>query len=438
MKKIYFIYFLLLFIIITGCTKDFVSDNTDTKHPAAVTGESVFTNAEKSLVDQISSTDENWNIFKLWAQYWTETTYTTEADYNVVSRSIPDNTFQVYYQNILENFKDASTTIAAKATNNQTAVDNKNNELAIIDLLCVYAYQNLVDIFGNVPYSQALNINSTITPAYDDAFTIYKDLITRATKDVNSLNDTVAGSFGSADLIYNGNILEWIKFGNSLLVKLGITISDYSPALAQSTIQSAYAGAFTSNADDALLPYIFSSQDWNPLYNFLVVSGRNDFVPANTLVNVMDSLNDTRIGYYMTTVDTSTTNTPSYAYVGGPYGAPSPFPQYSHIANRIELPTFQGILLTYNELLFYLAEAAQRGFNVGNTAANYYANAITQSFIFCKASPSQASTYLANPAVAYTGGPNWKQQIGTQAWIALYTRGLGRLHRMEAFRLPNI
>ena len=49
------------------------------------------------LVDQISSTDVNLNVWKLFAQYWTETTYTDEANYDIINRTIPDNTFQQYY-----------------------------------------------------------------------------------------------------------------------------------------------------------------------------------------------------------------------------------------------------------------------------------------------------------------------------------------------------
>jgi hypothetical protein len=91
--------------------------------------------------------------------------------------------------------------------------------------MMVYVYNRLVDIFGDVPYSQALDIDN-ISPAYDDAFTIYKDLIARTDAAIAGLNNTY-GSFGSDDLLFGGDIDMWVKFARSLNVKMGITIADH-------------------------------------------------------------------------------------------------------------------------------------------------------------------------------------------------------------------
>ena len=210
MKNIYLILF-VLFVLLGSCTKKFEEFNTDVKNPATVTGEALFSKAELSLVDQTESTDVNLNIFKIMAQYWTETTYTDEANYNIVTRTIPDNIFQIYYVGnitkqggFLSDFKEAAKLIALEVSQAPGDDAVKANKQAIIELLNVYSFQNLVDIFGNVPYSQALDITD-ITPAYDDAATIYQDLLNRVDAALSNL-DPASASFGSADLIYGGDV----------------------------------------------------------------------------------------------------------------------------------------------------------------------------------------------------------------------------------------
>lgn len=426
--------YILLFVLIAlfaSCTKNFEGFNTDIKNPATVTGESLFSNAEMALVDQVSSTDVNLNVFKLFAQYWTETTYTDESNYDLIDRTIADNTFQMYYVGnivkqggFLTDFKEAARLIGLNVPTTAVGDGEKTNKLAIIELLNVYAFQNLVDIFGNVPYSQALDINK-IAPAYDDAATIYSDLINRIDAAQAKL-DPSFGSFGSADLIYGGDVAKWKKFANTLKLKIGITLSDANPTLAKTTVEAAInSGVFTSAEDNAFLNYL-SAIHTNPIYTNIVTNGRDDFVPANTIIDLMNSLTDLRLGRYFTLVDTSgVQGVRKLAYLGGLYGYSNPFTKYSHIAPEILDPTFHGILLTYDEALFYEAEAAARSFSVGGTVSDLYNSAVTESVISWGGTLAEANAYLTQPNIAYTTATGtWQQKIGTQAYIAFYTRGL--------------
>ena len=427
MKNRYWI-LLVVIALFASCTNKFEEYNTDTKNPSEVPGESLFSNAEKTLSDQISSTNVNLNIFKLVSQYWTETTYTDEANYDIVNRTIPDLIFRAYYRGFLMDFKRAGELISAQTPATDADKIVQQNKLYIIDLLEVYSYQRLVDIFGDVPYTDALDINN-ISPKYDDAITIYKDLISRVTADIAGLDDS-EGSFGSADFYYGGDVASWKKFAYTLKVKLGISIADADGALAQSTVESAYANAFSSSSDDCLMPYLTNTPNTNTLYEDLVLSGRHDFVAANTVVDVMNGLNDPRLPLYFTQVDTSTvTGQEKLAYVGGAYGENSPYDNYSHVSDQLLQPTFPGILLTYSELQFYLAEAAARGWSVGQTAQEYYNAGITASIEWWGGTNGEAQSYLAKPEVDYTtavanAAGSWKEVIGTQSWLASYTRGL--------------
>jgi hypothetical protein len=421
MKTKYIVPFILIAVSF-ACTKSFEKFNTDVKSPATVKGEALFSKAELSLVDQISSTDVNLNVLKLYAQYWTETTYTDEANYDIVDRTISDNTFLEYFvgdaSNIggfLTDFKEAARLINTEQELTPDAGGVKQNKLAIIELLSVYAWQNLVDIFGNVPYTDALDINN-IAPKYDDAATIYNDLLSRIDNAQANL-DPASVSFGSADLIYNGDVTKWKLFANSLKLKLGINLADVNPTLSKTTIESAVAaGVFESSADDALLPYLGAIHT-NPIYQSVIQSGRDDFIPANTIVDLMNLLLDPRRPFYFTLFNNQ--------YVGGTYGESSPFTKYSHIASPISQPTFPGVLLTYYEVLFYEAEAVARGFAGGGTLSDLYNRAVTESIIWWGGTEADAAAYLAQPTVAYATAPGpWQQKIGTQEYIAFYTRGL--------------
>ncbi len=436
MKKLYLI-FSILVVGFASCTDKFEEFNTDVKNPSTVTGEALFSNAQLELTDQVSSTDVNLNVFKLFAQYWTETTYTDEANYDVVTRTIPDNTFQEYYTGndatksggFLTDLKAAHELISEKAAETPEGETEKANKLAIIDLLTVYAYQNLVDMFGNIPYTESLDV-ANIDPVYDDAFTVYKDLIQRANTSVAALNVS-AGSFGSADLIYGGDVSLWRKFGNSLRLRLGIMLADVDPALSRSTVEAAVTGGvFASNDDNALLRYL-GAIHVNPIYEDVVQSGRDDFIPANTIVDRMNTLLDPRRPFYFTTI--------GGIYKGGIYGESNPYSQYSHIAEAITAPDFPGILLTYDEVLFYLAEAAARGYAVGGTAQQFYNSAVTASIVFWGGTPAEAAAYLLTPGVAYTSpgsGATWQQKIGAQSYIAFYTRGLEGFNQWRRLDYP--
>jgi hypothetical protein len=418
MKKIYIILIVLMGISIS-CTKNFEEFNTDTKKPTEVPGNFLFANAQKALADQVASTNVNLNIFKLISQYWTETTYTDEANYDIVNRNIPDNTYRTYYRDILEDFSQAKIIISGEVVAGDEATIAKSNRLYIIDLLMAYCYQREVDIFGDIPYSQALDINN-ISPAYDDAATIYSEMISSVQNAVAEL-DEEGGSFGSDDIYYGGDVEMWKKFGYSLLVKLGITLAEYDFNLAKSTIEGAYSNAFTPDELCELVYLGGGSANSNPLWVDLVQSGRHDFVPANTIVDMMNDLEDPRRHVYFE-INVAANGD---EYVGGDYGYSNIFTQYSHIGHEIEEPTFPITLLDGTEVAFYLAEAAEHGMAVGGTAEEHYNNAIMSSFQHWGLTEDAAKAYLAKPEVAYsTASSSWQETIGTQAYLAYYIRGL--------------
>ncbi len=429
MKKIAILFVAL--ISFTSC-QDLIELNVAPKQAKDAIPEALFANAQKGLASTMASTNVNLNIFRLLAQQWTETTYTDESKYDLSTRNIPQNFWNALYRDVLRDLKESKTIV----TNiDPLFIDDavRQNELAMINIMEVYTNMVLVLTYGNIPYSEALN-SDDLQPAYDDAATVYDDLIQRVNDALGKLDNTAgAGALESSDLIYGGDIDSWIKFANSLKLKLGMIIADVDPASAKSVVESAAPGVFTSSADNAAFRFLTSPPNTNPLWVDLIQSGRKDFVAANTLVNTMTALNDPRIPVYFTLDKFG-------GYTGGTYGSSNSFATYSKPGDIVKEPDFEHLLLDYSEIEFYLAEAVERGWNVGaESAEEHYNNAITASMQYWGVADADIADYLAQSEVAYsTAAGTYMEKIGVQKWLALYNRGFDAWTEWRRLDAPTL
>jgi hypothetical protein len=411
MKNIFAIF--LVFLLFSSCTK--LEDlNVNTKDPTNVPGESLFTGAQRNLIMQMVTPNVNSNNFRLFVQQWTETTYIDESNYDITTRPIPANWWNSMYRSVLMNFKESAAVLAETGNLPGDGPAVLKNKLAIVEVMTVYTYSVLVETFGNVPYTEALD-QLVLLPKYDDGLTVYKDLLTRLSAAIASMDQT-DGSFGGTDNMYYGDVAQWFRFANSLKLRMGLVLADVDAATAKAAVESAAPNVIASNDDNADIYFMSTQPNNNPINENLVLSGRNDFVAANTFVDVMNDLDDPRRGYYLTDVNGE--------YIGGIYGASNDFFQFSHVNPTITVSEFPGTLFDLAETEFLLAEGAERGFNTGGTAAEHYAHGITASIEGWGGTADEVAAYLANPKVAYaTAAGSWKQKIGMQKWIALFNRG---------------
>lgn len=415
MKKLILILTAAVFAV--SCSDNLEELNQNIKDPTAVSGESLFASAQKQLADQMVTPNVNLNNNRLWVQYLQEVTYTDESNYDQVTRSIPDQHFREMYRDVLKDLDEAADIISE--TDDPITNEAKSNKLAIIEILTVYTFANLVETFGDIPYSEALDIEN-LTPVYDDGLTVYKDLLVRLNGALGSFNAGAGSLTGANDLMYGGDVTKWKRFGNSLKLKMGMVLADVDAGLSKTTVESAFTGGvFMSNADNGEYAYSTAAPNNNPMNDNLVKSGRNDYVAAKTIIDIMNSLEDPRRPAYFTDVDGE--------YFGGTIGKKSDYASNSHVADRLKEADEPGVLLSYVEVEFLLAEAAARGYSVGGDAESHYDAAITASFNFWGV--DNAADYLAKPEVDYTSAlstsastPTWKQVIGVQAWLGLYNR----------------
>lgn len=422
MKRLILLILPVLFF--AACTKNISRFNEETKRAASVPAGTLFSNAVRNVSDALASASVNTNVFRFTVKHWAMAVYQDEAQYDFSTRNIPQAWWTTMYRDVLVDLKESSRLISADAT---LASGVKANQLAIVDLMQVYTYNILVNTFGDVPYSEALDpVN--LFPKYDDAKTIYADLLKRVADDISKLNAGSAGFSSSEDLIYKGSVAKWIKFANSMRLKMGMIIADSDPATSKTNVEAADANAFSSAADNAMLTYLAATPNTNPLYADIVLGGRGDYVAAEDLMNKLISLNDPRKPLYFGTNNAG-------QYVGGVVGKVNTYSDMSKPSTQVSAATAPLVLLDYVEIEFYRAEAKERGYNVAGTAEQHYNNAIRASIIFWGGTNADADAYLAQTAVAYsTATGTYKEKIGFQKWIALYNRpfeGWTELRRLD-------
>ncbi len=430
MKKI-FLFILPVSLLLGACTKDISSYNGNSKQPTTVPAGPLFTYAEYWLNDALADCGAYNNIFRHIVEYWSQATNEDVAQYNFNLYNVPDNWWQHLYVNVLSNFHASDSILSQDKTDLPATVAN---ERAIIDVLEVYTFNTLVNSFGNVPYSQALNSNN-LTPVFDDAKTIQADLLARLTTDLSNMTAANPSFTATQDLLYGGNVASWIALANSLKIQIAMTLADVDNTTAQTVMEASNSAAFQSTATDAVWSS-FTTAYPNPLYTNLVLSGRTDYLACQTLMNYLTTMNDPRLPTFFAT------NT-SGMYVGSPIGLQEASTgAFSKPGAIFYTATCPYVFMDYMNMEFYRAEAIERGYNVPGTAEQHYDSAIALSIRYYGGTNAQAQAYLAQPSVAYStagGGTwTWRQKIGFQKWLALYGRGMDSYTELRRFDWPTM
>jgi hypothetical protein len=415
MKKILML--VLPIVLLTACVDTLDDWNIDQKRASNTPARTLFTSASKNFTDILTTPNVNSNNYRMFVQYWATTTYLDEPRYNMTARLYSENFWNAMYRDVIADLRECKRLIEVQ-TDASTVPAVKANQLALCEIMEIYAWYTLVNTFGDVPYTEAM-VASNSLPTYDQASDIYADLLTRLDAALTSMTPASGSFTGGADVFYAGSVPKWVKFGNSLKLKMGILLADVDNTKAKSTVESAVAaGVITLAADNAKFPYMAAAPNNNPIATNLNPSftSREDFVVAATLVDTMNTLNDPRRQFYFTQVGS--------AYIGGKYGFSNAYANFSHPSAKIIAPTFEALIMDNVEVLFLLAEAAERGYTVGGSAQSFYDAGITASIAYWGGTGADATTYLAQTGVAYataTGTNLYK--IGRQKWIAMNNRG---------------
>jgi len=405
MKKFSFV---ILSLILFSCSSELEELNEDRKNATSAPADAFFNIALKNMSDLLSgiaygATVNPWNNTRLLVQQISSVTYNEGTTYYFQTN------WESVYQDVLINFQESQRVIENSETNSDPTSQNK---LAIIEIMQVYTYSRLVETFGDIPYSEALDIDN-ISPKYDDAETIYIDLLSRLSAAINSLDESQES--WDQDIMYSGNVSSWKKFGRSLQLQMGMRIVESNSQLATETIVEAIPGVFTSNEDNAEIIHLSSPPNTAELWTDLAVGDRKDYVGAEPFVDLLNDLDDPRKTVYFQPVPETE------EYKGAPSGLVVNYDDFSEFGEIFYQPTTAVIFLDYASVNFFLAEAAERNIGSVSDPQSHYNAAIRASFEYYGLNGIE--DYLAQPEVAYnTAGGPWQRKIGIQKWIALFNQ----------------
>lgn len=305
------------------------------------------------------------------------------------------------------------------------------NYKSIARVLKVYIYSVLTDTYGDIPYSESGKAigGQEFTPKYDTQEDVYKGMLAEL-KDAAAAFNTAETLVYSGDPVYKGTVGKWIKFANSLRLRLLMRVSAKMPAAvteiaAMLSNPSAYP-MMESNDDNFLYRYSGSLPDVYPLAPGFVRDF--DFKYKSVSAFIVDSLkkfNDSRLFQFARPTNASA-GTSNPVYVGLPNSLPvtesanynGGYNYQSYLGTRFQSNTEPAIWLTWSELLFLKAEAAQKGYFAGN-AAVLYNDAIKASFAYWGATFSDS--YLQQTSVKYDGS---LAKLYLQKFFALYFTGM--------------
>lgn len=410
---------------ISGCKKDYLSLEVNPNTPSVTTPSLSLSAALNATCNSVVN---DYPAYGVWSGFWTTSgNYVpnqTVNQFNLTTGSLNGDWNDFYSQ--LTNYNTLETISAADP--------NQVNFQAIAKIMKVYGFQHLVDEFNDVPYSEAFQPSTILFPAYDKGSDIYEDLGKQLDAAIALIKGagTTAANPGTADIVFGGNMTGWVKFANSLKLRLAIRVStkSASDALVTDLAATQADGYLDGTTFAAANPgYSNTNGKQNPFYGAYGFDAAGNPVFGNVYyrandfsVKTLTNFNDPRLDVLYTKVPKSSTDG-TLVIQGNIFGDPA-VKSNSYTsgigAGLLQSPSQDAILFSGAESLFLQAEAANKGFITGNAQALYEAG-ITASFEALGLTAGQASTYygqsLAN--VGWASSPNKETAILTQKWIAL-------------------
>lgn len=419
-------------VTFAGCDLTELNDNPN--NPTTVTPDGLLSGAQIDLANMYWR-DYAGAYWMRYAQYLTTNQYTTADRFGFPSRR--SSSLDAHWESFnfvavdLQEIK----RINRQSPGSASAFGPNDNQIAIAKILQAWTFQLMTDIWGPVPFKQALQGRTAgnFTPEYTAQEEIYPALLDSLTA-ASQMIDASSPTLASGDIMYGGDMMKWKKFANALKMRVAMRMSDRRPDAAATAINEAIqAGAFESNADNALVPFNSSPPFQNPIYENYEVDGRDDWASPQSLVGLMNQYEDPRREAYFTDADPDSAGN---QFNGFPYGLPgseaqalftAPGVDFSRPSLRVRDATAPAILLTYDEVLFIMAEAKLRSDMtvpaITRTGQELFEEAVAASSRYWGvANQDEIDEFISRlPDVTES---NLEQVLGTQKWVAQYLQGV--------------
>ncbi len=333
-----------------------------------------------------------------------------------------------------------------------TAENNMPAENAVANIWSVMMYQRMTDFFGPIIYSDFGNGATSV--AYDKQSDIYYDFFDKLDKSVATLSQhTGQAPFGTNDIIFGGNVQNWIRFANTIRLRVAIRLSYVDPARAKSEAEKAVqAGVMLTKDHAAMMSTTENSVNIGTQWTYI-----NPFCMSATSESFLKGYNDPRLPFFFNQGGGRLGGNMGYngvrnglprlskttAIRSGAAGNSFVATQFLPIADGGSNPPYP--VMTAAEAYFIRAEGALRGWNMGGTAEELYELGIKRSlehwtdagaarieaYTKSTALPSAVpDVYKTPPAsdipVKFDAAGSFErklEQIITQKWLDLHLTG---------------
>lgn len=414
------LYFFIILMIISSCEK-FEELNTNPNEPTSVTADVVLPGAIRQSVN--ASVDASYLVGNIAAQI-NGKTLRLEVD------AYTWNAFPKYWAAWYGSLTDVKTLEDIAITNGNEVLEG-----AAITLRA-WVFENLTNAYGNIPYSEATaGADLNFTPVYDEQSFIYQDLLSeleRAEDLLTSENGVISG-----DILLGGDAEKWQKFANSLRLRLLMYAGDKIDNAGGQFSQVFESGNYiSSNDDNVALTYTGSAPNEFPVVPLKI--GDFDAVAfSKTARDILTAYDDPRLmRYARPDNDDYSTYDPSVfsgdvngtgacdSLTGSRLG--TQYYNYPDLSSATDfgLPMAEGIIMTYAEVEFLLAEAAANGWINSDVETHYKAGiAASMAYHQVDLTPfawTDFEDFYNNSGVAYDAITD----IWQQKWIALFFHGL--------------
>lgn len=415
----------LLAVLLASCGDSLTEVNENPNAPTDVGAAFILPAAIQSAADEALNYGMDLGVTSLWVQHVARLQYGTTDRYNL-DVDFSDGSWEDFW---------LGAQAEAREVIRRGAEAENPNQQAVGMILRSWIYQTMTDLWGDIPYSQAMSAegeDGTTSPAYDAQEEIYAGLL-QDLKDATALMDGTP-AFGAEDLLYQGRMQAWRRFANSLRLRLAMRLSEVAPGIAATEAAAAVAdGVFVTADDQAQLVYSESAPNQHP-YHVGFVERPGDYRVSQTLVDTLLALSDPRLPFMADPAESDG------EYRGLPNGLPDQhefaFDAVSKVGAWHLRANTPSVFLSTAEVLLNQAEAAHRGWIAGS-AEQLYEDGIRAAMAVYGIPATEVDAYLAEPGVAFEPD-RAREQIGLQKWLALYDQGVEAFAEWRRTGIPHL
>ena len=242
-------------------------------------------------------------------QQWAQRSYTSEDRYSY-RPNVMDGFFRnnYIYMSNLQKIIELNTNPTTKDKMLKLYGDNRM-QITLAEIVKIWAFQLLTDAFGDIPYSQALQLEKYPQPKYDSQKSIYDALLTKLDLQIAMLETLISEEvlgYEKGDLFYKGDLTKWLKFCNSLKLRLALrasyntirTSGNPDPTYIQIAEDAIDAGVLSSNGDNAQVHFsAVGAPNEAPIYTGYYTDVRNDFTMTANFIDLLKGNDISLIGF---------------------------------------------------------------------------------------------------------------------------------------------